>query len=73
MAVQRLEKRLEAAGDDAAHDGSFDLDCANSRRALDLLTGGPADKGDFDSLIQVFCSHAPERTQHGSRCHPSNH
>jgi hypothetical protein len=69
VAAQRLEKWLEAADDEAAHDLTVDVDLTDAGRPLDLLHRGRADKTDFDSLGRILCDHAPEPRKHAGRCH----
>ncbi len=73
MAAQRLEKRLEAAGDEAAHDLTVHVDLADAGCSLDLADRGRADETDFDPLDQVLHDHASEPRKQAGRCHPGNH
>jgi hypothetical protein len=69
VTAQRLEKWLEAAGDEAAHGLTVDVDLADAGRPLDLPHGGRAGKTDFDSLDRMLRDHAPEPKEHAERCH----
>jgi hypothetical protein len=72
MTAQRLQEWLEAAGDEAAHDRTVDVDLADAGRALDLPHGRRAGKTDFDALDRMLCDHALEPRKQADRCHPWN-
>ena len=58
MASQRLEERLEAAGDDAADRVTVDLDLRDPGRPLDLAGRRGSDEGDLDSPGGSVVEHA---------------
>jgi hypothetical protein len=69
MTAQRLEKWLEAAGDEAAHDLTVDVDLADAGGPLDLPCRRRAHETDFDPLDRLPCDHALEPRGHAARCH----
>ena len=52
MTVQRLEKWLKAAADQAAHDGTVNFHLADSGRALYPSGGRDADETDLHPLYR---------------------
>lgn len=52
MPAQRLEKWLKAAVDQAAEDGTLDVNLTDSRRALDLIGRGRPDETDLHPLYR---------------------
>ncbi|MDT5029771.1 MAG: hypothetical protein QOE61_6951, partial [Micromonosporaceae bacterium] len=72
MATKRLEKRLKAAGDEAAHVRTVDLDLADSGRPLDLSHRGRADTSDFHSVGRQLCVHENQSRKNAERCHQWN-
>lgn len=72
MTKERLQKRLEAAGDETAHDGTLSPDLADPGCPLDAPYRGCAYKGDFDLLLGVLWVHGRQRTEQTERCHQWN-
>jgi hypothetical protein len=65
--AERLEKRLKAATDQAAHGPAVDFDLGNPRRAPDLLGRRRADEAHFDSLHWELTRHTIRVGSQGRR------
>src|SRR5260370_24964105 len=63
VTLQRLEKRLEAAVDDAVNDPAVGLDPADSGRPRDLLRGRRAHEADLHLSQLRYLRHAGHATQ----------
>ena len=57
MTVQRLQKGLKAARDEAAQNWTNSLDFADSRRSLHVLDGRRTHEADFDSPYRYAFGH----------------
>jgi hypothetical protein len=69
---QCLEKRLKAAEDPAAYDRAFDLNVADSGRALNLVDGWVADETHLNSLDRQLFGHARQPRRHAFSFNPWN-